>query len=672
MPNRLADATSPYLLQHQGNPVDWYEWGAAAFAEAQQRDVPVLLSVGYASCHWCHVMAHESFEDEATAALMNDLFVNVKVDREERPDVDRVYMDAVQTMSGRGGWPMTVFLTPGGEPFYAGTYFPKTERGGMPSFTRVLQAVSDAWVAKREEVEGQAAALRQAIAAPQIPTGDETPERESLVRAVEALATQFDPVHGGFGPAPKFPQSPTLEFLLRAARRPWAPQAEQMLVKTLQTMAHGGIHDRIGGGFSRYSVDARWLVPHFEKMLYDNALLARIYAQAWQLTGNPLFESVARDTIEYMLRDLALPAGGFASGEDADSEGEEGKFYVFSHDEVARAAGDGAGPVMRVLGVTEEGNFEGRSILHQAEAPEVVAAEFGLEAAELLDLMAATETFLRAVRTTRVRPGLDDKAVCAWNAFAITALTEAGTVLDEPDYLRAAERTARFILDEMRRPDGRLIRARRQGRGDIPAFCDDYAATAVALFTLYQATGDVRWYREAAHLTGEMVRLFRDDADGLFFATGTDAEELIARPKNLFDNPTPSDNSLAAEAMQHMAAFTGDPAWSDRVDAVLRGASGLIDRYPGGAGQFLGVALVQLAPPYEIALIGPGATGLARTVRGRYHPEVFLAFSESPTTDVPLLAGRPVIGGVATAYVCRGFVCQSPTTDPRALEAALP
>ncbi|MEX1207666.1 MAG: thioredoxin domain-containing protein [Acidimicrobiia bacterium] len=672
MPNRLADATSPYLLQHQGNPVDWYEWGAAAFAEAQQRDVPVLLSVGYASCHWCHVMAHESFEDEATAALMNDLFVNVKVDREERPDVDRVYMDAVQTMSGRGGWPMTVFLTPGGEPFYAGTYFPKTERGGMPSFTRVLQAVSDAWVAKREEVEGQAAALRQAIAAPQIPTGDETPERESLVRAVEALATQFDPVHGGFGPAPKFPQSPTLEFLLRAARRPWAPQAEQMLVKTLQTMAHGGIHDRIGGGFSRYSVDARWLVPHFEKMLYDNALLARIYAQAWQLTGNPLFESVARDTIEYMLRDLALPAGGFASGEDADSEGEEGKFYVFSHDEVARAAGDGAGPVMRVLGVTEEGNFEGRSILHQAEAPEVVAAEFGLEAAELLDLMAATETFLRAVRTTRVRPGLDDKAVCAWNAFAITALTEAGTVLDEPDYLRAAERTARFILDEMRRPDGRLIRARRQGRGDIPAFCDDYAATAVALFTLYQATGDVRWYREAAHLTGEMVRLFRDDADGLFFATGTDAEELIARPKNLFDNPTPSDNSLAAEAMQHMAAFTGDPAWSDRVDAVLRGASGLIDRYPGGAGQFLGVALVQLAPPYEIALIGPGATGLARTVRDRYHPEVFLAFSESPTTDVPLLAGRPVIGGVATAYVCRGFVCQSPTTDPRALEAALP
>jgi uncharacterized protein YyaL (SSP411 family) len=407
-------------------------------------------------------------------------------------------------------------------------------------------------------------------------------------------------------------------------------------------------------------------------MLYDNALLSRLYAQAWQLTGNPLFDSVARDTIEYMLRDLALPAGGFASGEDADSEGEEGKFYVFSQDEVARAAGDGAGPVMRVLGVTEEGNFEGRSILHHAEAPEAVAAEFGLEVTELVDLIAATETSLRALRATRVRPGLDDKTVCAWNAFAIAALTEAGTVLGEPDYLRAAERTARFILDEMRRPDGRLIRARRQGRGDIPAFCDDYGATAVALFKLFQATGDVEWYREAAHLTEEMVRLFRDDADGLFFATGTDAEELIARPKNLFDNPTPSDNSLAAEAMQHMAAFTGDPVWSDRVDAVLRGASGLIDRYPGGAGQFLGVALVEMAPPYEIALVGPGASGLAQIVRDRYRPEVFLAFSESPTTDIPLLGDRPVIGDVATAYVCRGFVCDYPTTDPRVLEALLP
>jgi uncharacterized protein YyaL (SSP411 family) len=445
-----------------------------------------------------------------------------------------------------------------------------------------------------------------------------------------------------------------------------------MLVETLEAMAYGGIHDRIGGGFSRYSVDSQWLVPHFEKMLYDNALLAGIYARAWLVTGNTLFESIARDTTDYILRDLALAGGGFASGEDADSEGKEGEFYVFGHDEVGLAAGANAAPVMRVLGVTADGNFEGRSILHRAEAPEDVAAEFSLEVAELIDLVAATEENLRHLRATRVRPGLDDKAVCAWNAFAISALTGVGLALGDPEYIEAAKRTARFILGEMRRPDGRLLRARREGRGDIPAFCDDYGATAVALFTLYQATGDPEWYREAAQLTEEMVRLFRDDADGLFFATGTDAEELIARPKNLFDNPTPSDNSLAAEAMQHMAAFTGDPIWSDRVDAVLRGASVLIDRYPGGAGHALGVALVQLAPPHEVALVGPGAAALADTVRARYRPEVFMAFSEAGSAEVPLLADRPVIGMAATAYVCRGFVCDSPTNDPRVFEAALP
>jgi hypothetical protein len=669
MPNRLGDATSPYLLQHRDNPVDWFEWGDEAFAEARRRDVPVLLSVGYASCHWCHVMAHESFEDPLTAEVMNEHFVNVKVDREERPDVDRIYMDAVQAMTGRGGWPMTVFLTPDAEPFYAGTYYPKTDRGGMPSFVRVLRAIIDAWNTKREEIASQAEALRDSIATPRVPVGDD-PTADLLERALGSLTSQFDEMHGGFGGAPKFPQAPTLEFLLRAAGRDWAPDAERMLSATLEAMARGGIYDRLGGGFSRYSVDARWLVPHFEKMLYDNALLARIFVRAWQVTGVERFSDVARGTLDYMLRDLSLPGGGFASGEDADSEGEEGKFYVFTHDEVAAAAGEQAEVAMRALGVTPEGNFEGRSILHEPVTIPAVAEEFGLSPDEASQIVRRAEDGLRALRAHRVRPGLDDKAVCAWNAMAVRALAEAGVVLDEPRYLDAARATARFILDDMRRPDGRLIRSRREGRGETPAFCDDYAATAVALFALYEATGDEVWHREAAGITQDMVDLFRDDSDGMFFATGHDAEELIARPKNLFDNPTPSDNALAAEAMQYMAAFSAEPAWTDRVEATLRGASMVMERHPGGAGHFLSTALVHLAPPHEVAIVGPNAGELTEVVRSRYRPEVFLAVG-SNNSDVPLLAGKPPLDSVATAYVCRGFVCDAPTTDTAALEAAL-
>ena len=671
MPNRLADATSPYLLQHRDNPVDWHEWGPDAFAEARDRDVPVLLSVGYASCHWCHVMAHESFEDPDTASIMNELFVNVKVDREERPDVDRVYMDAVQAMTGRGGWPMTVFLTPEGEPFFAGTYFPRIDRAGMPSFQRVLGAVHDAWTTKRGEVEDQAGTMRQAIADPQTHSGD-GPQPATLAAALRALAMQFDESHGGFGGAPKFPQAPTLEFLLRAAGREWAAEARGMLAATLESMARGGIHDRLGGGFSRYSVDAHWLVPHFEKMLYDNALLGRLYARAWQITGTDRFRAVARDTLEYILRDLGLPDGGFASGEDADSEGEEGKFYVFDYEEVAAAANEGAPVAMRVLGVTPEGNFEGRSILYEAITPEAAADEFGLPVEEVRRIVAATEESLRGVRSTRIRPGLDDKAVCAWNAFAVQALAEAGVVFHEPRYLEAARHAARFILDEMRRPDGRLLRARRQSRGDTPGFCDDYAATAVGLFSLYQATGEEEWYREAAAITGQMVDLFRDDSDGLFFATGEDAERLIARPKNLYDNPTPSDNSLAAEAMQYMAAYTGDIVWSERVDQVLIAAGGLIDRLPTAAGHLLSVALVQIAPPREVAIVGPEPERLIDVVRARFRPEVFLAWAENAADSIPLLAGRRALDSAATAFVCEGFVCDAPTTDPATLDRVLP
>jgi len=669
--NRLADATSPYLLQHADNPVHWWEWGPEPFAEAHRRGVPVLLSVGYASCHWCHVMAHESFEDPATAEEMNAGFVNVKVDREERPDVDRVYMDAVQAMTRRGGWPMTVFLTPDGDPFYAGTYFPPTDRHGMPSFRRVLGAISDAWADRRDEIGRQAESLAASLAAP-VSAGTRLPDRSTLAAAHDALWDQYDRRHGGFGGAPKFPQAPTLEFLLRAAGHAWAPHAAEMLTGTLDAIDRGGIHDHVGGGFARYSTDDRWLVPHFEKMLYDNALLARLYARAWQVTGADRFADVARTTFDYLLRDLGLPGGGLASGEDADSEGEEGRFYVFGDAEIEEAAGDDAAIVRRAWGIVPGGNFEGRSIVHLAIPTSTVADEFGVTEAAVRTALEHTAARLAEIRDHRVRPGLDDKAVCAWNGLALRALAEGSWVLGEPRLLAAAESLAGYLLGDMRRPDGRLVRARRAGRGDVPAFADDHGALALGLLALYEATGESVWFTEADRVVQDLVDLFWDDDGGGVFATGGDAERLVARPKNLFDNPTPSDNALAAEAMQHLAALSGDPAWTDRVEAILRLGLPLMERYPGGAGQLLSVALVHLAPPHEVAVVGPDRDALVSVVRSRFRPDVFLATGDGHEAAVPLLADRPPVDGVATAYVCRGFVCDAPVTSAESLAALLP
>jgi uncharacterized protein len=669
MPNRLAEATSPYLQQHQDNPVDWYEWSEEAFAAARERDVPVLLSVGYAACHWCHVMAHESFEDDETAALMNRWFVNVKVDREERPDVDRIYMDVVQAMTGRGGWPMTVFLTPDGEPFYAGTYFPPVDRYGHPSFRSVLEAVHDAWTTRRGDIVDQAERITAAVTA-RPPVGDRLPDEPALRVVHDALVSGFDATFGGFGTEPKFPQASSLEFLLRSAGRPWAPRSAAMLEQTLEAMHRGGIHDRIGGGFARYSVDRRWLVPHFEKMLYDNALLARLYARAHQVTGSARFAASARSTLAYMESDLALPDGGFASSEDADSEGEEGRFYVFDYEEVIAAAGDAAPTVCRALGVTPQGNFEGRSILHEPVTPDEVAAEFGVEVDEVDGAVASTLEHLDTRRARRERPARDDKAVCAWNGLALRAFAEAGTVFADHALLDRARATARFVLTALRRDDGRLIRSVRDGRHSGPAFCDDYAAVATGLFALYQATGEVEWYRDAAEVTADMVELFWDPDDGGFYATGSDAETLITRPKNIIDNPTPADNSLAAEALQHMAVFTGEAEWSDRLDAVFRLAGPVASRHPDALGHLMSVALVALAPPYEVAVVGPGRERLTEVVRRRYRPEVFLAEGDDDT--VPLLRARPTVDGAAAAYVCRGWVCDAPTTDPESLEGLLP
>ena len=667
--NRLEDASSPYLLQHATNPVHWFEWGEEAFAAAHEREVPILLSVGYATCHWCHVMAHESFEDAATADLMNRWFVSIKVDREERPDVDRVYMDAVQAMTGRGGWPMTVFLTPGREPFFAGTYFPPTDRPGHPSFRRVLEAVHEAWDQHRPDLEEQGRRLAASIAVEprSLPA---LPGRETLEQAYTAIRDEFDPRFGGFGGAPKFPQAPTLEFLLRIHREPWAPEALPMVVATLREMAGGGIRDHIGGGFARYSVDAAWAVPHFEKMLYDNAQLLRLYAHAARAGRDPALAVVAAEIAAYLQDDLLLSEGGFASGEDADSAGGEGTFYVFTQDEVAAAAGVAAGPVLAALGVTPEGNFEGGNVLSRRN-PGAVAEQWGLSPSALEVAIDTTLANLKVTRRARPRPGRDDKVIAAWNGLAVRALAEAAAALGDPAMLVAARRTARFVLEEMRVGD-RLHRSWRQGRLGPDGFCDDYATMALGCFALFQATGEELWFESGAELTAATVERFADPDGPGFFATAHDAEPLVARPKNLFDLPTPSDNSLAAEALLHMAAFTGDSQWWDRLDAALRLGMAIADRHPAGVAHHLAVLHTVLAPPLEVAIVGTDRTDLLAVVREIYRPHVFLAQGDGRRDgNVPLLAGRTAPPGTAVAYVCRGFVCDAPTADPDELRRAL-
>ena len=672
MPNRLAASASPYLLQHQDNPVDWYEWGPDAFAAARDRDVPTLLPVGYSACHGCHVMAHESFEDPATAAQMNEQFVNVKVDREERPDVDRIYMDAVQAMTGRGGWPMTVFMTAAGEPFFAGTYFPRESRGGLPSFTAILSAISTAWTERRAEITGQATRLAEAIGA-SIPPTEDTPGEEVIETAFRSLTGAFDRTHGGFGGAPKFPQAPNLEFLLRVAADPASPHAGEaaaMLTTTLDAMAAGGIYDHLGGGFARYAVDGHWLVPHFEKMLYDNALLARLYLRAWQVTGVAHHRTVAVETLEYLMRDLRDPAGGFHAAEDADSEGEEGRFYVFDRGDLDDALGTDADFAAGALGVTVAGNFEGRNVLHRPRPLADVAADHGLDETEAADRLATARRRLLEMREGRVRPGRDDKVIAAWNGLTLRALAEAGAVLGDPRYLTAARANARFVLTEMRR-DGRLMRSWRQGAVSVAGFCDDYAAYAVGLLSLYQATGEEEWFTAARTLLDDMIDLF-GDPDGGFFATGSDAERLIARPKNLMDNPTPSDNSLAAEALLTLAALTGDGTYATWAQTVFRTAGRLIAGYPAGVGHLLAVLATAAGDPKEVAIVG-SAGELMAVVWESFRPDCVVAVGDGATApNVPLLEDRPAgRDGTPLAYVCRAFVCEAPVDDAGALRASL-
>ena len=671
MTNRLAHETSPYLLQHADNPVDWYPWGDEAFAEARRTAKPILLSVGYSSCHWCHVMAHESFENPATASLMNQLFVNVKVDREERPDVDSIYMEAVQAMTGRGGWPMTVFLTPDGAPFYAGTYFPSEDRHGHPSFTRVMQAVSEAWVERRGDVVEQAARLAASVGH-RIPAADELPESDALQAAYRQIISNDDSTFGGFGGAPKFPQQPSLEFLLRIVNEDWAPDAGDVLTRALSAMAAGGIRDHVGGGFARYSVDRRWEIPHFEKMLYDNAQLARLYLWAWRELGVEPFRSVAIDTIDYVLRDLTGDHGGFLSAEDADSEGEEGLFYVWSLAEFMAVAGPADGPIVADLfGVTERGNFEGANHLRLIRTIDEVASDHDVTPEEVRAAVGRVREGLFVRRSSRIRPGLDDKVVTAWNGLMLRAIAEAAAVLDRTDYLDAARANARFVLSELRDDEGRLLRSWGKGRTSGRGFLDDHGAYALGLLALYAATGETEWFAAARDLVDTAIERFVD-ADGGFFSTADDHETLITRPRDVMDNPSPSGTALLAEAALLLSLYTGEDRFRAAAESAIRSGGVIIEKHPQAAGHLLGVVHTMIRGPKELAVVGDEARTLAAVAWERFRPHVVVAWSTDGHSGnvVPLLAER-FHDGRTLAFVCRDFSCLAPVADAEALGAQL-
>jgi uncharacterized protein YyaL (SSP411 family) len=676
--NRLANESSPYLLQHGDNPVDWYPWGDEALQLAKDKDKPILLSIGYAACHWCHVMAHESFENPATAALMNEHFVNIKVDREERPDLDSIYMDAVVAMTGQGGWPMTVALTPDGQPFFGGTYYPPQPRYGMPSFTQVLQTLNDAWHNRREDVLNSAAQLSGQVSRSIALQGQAGILQPALLeQATRTLAQTFDAQEGGFGGAPKFPPAMTIEFLLRQALRAGDRQAQHMAEFTLKKMAYGGMYDQVGGGFARYSVDHLWLVPHFEKMLYDNAQLARVYLHAWQVTGHPLYRRVAEETLDYVLREMQHKDGGFYSSLDADSEGVEGKFYVWTAAETQAILGDQAGLFMAYYDVTESGNWEGKNILHINQEPVDAAAAAGLSLEELESSLATARQTLYEYRAQRVWPGLDDKVLTAWNGLMMAAFAEAGRALERSDYLAAAQSNARFLYDHMRTGDGRLLRTWKAGsQAKYNAYLEDYAYLAEGLLALYQSDFDPRWFSWARELADVMLVHFHDPANGGFFDTSDDHERLIHRPKDLQDNAVPSGNAVAATVLLKLSLFTGEGHYWEVAEGAIAGLYNALVQAPVAFGQWLQAAAFILGEPREVAITGdPKAAGgqaLLNVVNDAFRPFLVVAAgSEAAGETVPLLANRPQIDGQATAYVCRRFLCQAPVTEPEALAAQL-
>ncbi|HWE11985.1 MAG TPA: thioredoxin domain-containing protein [Solirubrobacteraceae bacterium] len=641
MPNRLARETSPYLLQHQDNPVDWYPWGDEALERARLQDRPLLVSIGYSACHWCHVMERESFEDPEIAALMNAHFVCIKVDREERPDIDAVCMEACQTMTGQGGWPLNAFLTPEQAPFYVGTYYPPKPRHGMPSWRTVLEAVAEAWDQRRDQVRRQGADVLGALgAATRLAASDEPITDAVLTEATEGLRGLHDPVNGGFGQAPKFPQASLIEFLLARGER-------DMSLQTLRAMARGGIYDQVGGGFSRYAVDATWTVPHFEKMLYDNALLARAYLHGWQVSGEPLLRRVCTETLDWALREMRSPEGGFYSALDADSEGVEGKFYAWTLDELRDVLGDDADAAIAFFGASEHGNFEGANVL-EGRGPEP-------------ERLPEIRCMLFGARAPRVRPGLDDKLLTSWNALMISVLAQCGAALERADYVEAAVRCADFLLG--RRRDGRLLRT-----AEIPGYLDDHAYLLEALLTLYEATFDSRWYHEARALADTLIERFANEERGGFFTTADDVGSGFARQKDLDDSPVPAGGSSAAFGLLRLARLTGENEYERRALGVLRVLAPIVGRHPHGFGHMLQAIDFYLAPVREVAIVGDGDE-LAEVVRGKYRPHVVLAGGAAD--GVPLLEGRSEVDGRPAAYVCEHFSCRAPVTSAAELSAAL-
>ncbi|MFF0199298.1 thioredoxin domain-containing protein [Streptomyces sp. NPDC005017] len=674
MPNRLAQETSPYLLQHADNPVDWWPWSDEAFEEARSSGRPVLLSVGYSSCHWCHVMAHESFEDQATADYLNEHFVSVKVDREERPDVDAVYMEAVQAATGQGGWPMTVFLTPEGEPFYFGTYFPPAPRHGMPSFRQVLQGVHQAWTERREEVAEVAGKIVRDLAGRELDFGGtEAPGEQELAQALLGLTREYDAQRGGFGGAPKFPPSMVIEFLLRHHARTGAEGALQMARDTCERMARGGLYDQLGGGFARYSVDREWVVPHFEKMLYDNALICRVYTHLWRADGSELARRVALETADFLVRELRTPEGGFASALDADSDDGsgrhvEGAYYVWTPAQLAEALGDDAELAAQYFGVTEEGTFEeGSSVLQLPQQEQVFDAE----------RIASVRARLLAARAGRPAPGRDDKVVAAWNGLAVAALAETGAAFGRPDLVEAAVAAADLLVRVHLDDFGRLARTSKDGRAGANAgVLEDYADVAEGFLALASVTGEGVWLEFAGLLLDHVLARFVDEESGALYDTAADAERLIRRPQDPTDNAAPSGWTAAAGALLSYAAHTGAEPHRAAAERALGVVRALGPRVPRFIGWGLAVAEALLDGPREVAVVGssaddPAARALHRTALLATAPGAVVAYGTVGSDEFPLLADRVLVGGAPTAYVCRNFVCELPVTDEAALRARL-
>ena len=680
MPNRLINETSPYLLQHANNPVDWYPWGQEALSRARDEDKPILLSIGYSACHWCHVMERESFENDAIAELMNEHFINIKVDREERPDLDAVYMEAVQMLTGSGGWPMTVFLTPECKPFYGGTYFPPVDRHSMPGFPRLLETVAQAYRNSHAEIQRVTGQLTEQMGrTANMPRGTGALDESILHNAYNQLATNFDYQNGGVGSAPKFPQAMTLEILLRYHAHGHNDRALSMLDITLEKMARGGIYDQIAGGFHRYSTDTYWLVPHFEKMLYDNALLARLYLHAWLATGRTLYRRITEETLDYVLREMTGEHGGFFSATDADSEGEEGKFFVWTPGEIEEVLGKEVAALFGAFfGVSQRGNFEGSNILNIPVKAADFAERQGIPLELLVDVIHLGKEKLRVAREEREHPLLDDKVLASWNGLMLRAFAEAGAALERQDYLDAAAKNADFMLTAMR-PEGTLLRSYREGIAKLPGFLEDYSFVADGLLSLYEATFERRWLEAAVELADEMISLFWDEGADCFYDTGREHEELVVRPRDVFDNAQPCGGSVASDVLLRLSVVTGNEDYASKAVAPLRSLAELMGRAPAGTGRWIAALDFYLSTPKEVVVIGPSddpATAvLLQTVNGRYlaNRVVVGADDEADATSsgLPLLEERGMLNGRPTAYVCENYACQLPVTDADALSAQL-